>query len=197
MAKLLVSVRSAIEASTAVAAGAAIIDIKEPLRGSLGRAPCSAWTAVRAAVSRSIPISVALGELSDWFQGDAVDVPPASWAGVSYCKLGLAAAHPGWVSQWRAVRRRLRGETADLPAWVAVIYIDWQRAGAPPPLKSAPEAEIDGSRRSRTREAREIRRDRWAAEVLRQPVEDILAEQVRPIPIVACRHADASVDRSE
>ena len=38
MAELLVSVRSLGEAQAALVAGAAVIDVKEPLRGSLGRA---------------------------------------------------------------------------------------------------------------------------------------------------------------
>ncbi|MGC1717590.1 MAG: (5-formylfuran-3-yl)methyl phosphate synthase, partial [Isosphaeraceae bacterium] len=43
VAQLLVSVRSADEARTALARGASIIDIKEPDHGSLGLAPWSVW----------------------------------------------------------------------------------------------------------------------------------------------------------
>jgi uncharacterized protein (UPF0264 family) len=133
VAKLLVSVRSAIEARIAVAAGAAIVDIKEPLKGSLGRAPCSVWRAVRASVPDSIPISVALGELTDWFGPEAFDLHPESWAGISYCKLGLAGAPADWPRCWQDLRRRLSEHAVGRPSWVGVAYIDWRRAGSPPP----------------------------------------------------------------
>jgi uncharacterized protein (UPF0264 family) len=133
VAKLLVSVRSTVEAHSAVAAGAEIVDVKEPLHGSLGRAPCSVWRCVREEVPASVPVSVALGELTDWLQTGSVDVPPASWAGISYRKLGLAGVPADWADRWRDLRRRLEGRADDQPAWVGVIYIDWQRAGAPPP----------------------------------------------------------------
>jgi (5-formylfuran-3-yl)methyl phosphate synthase len=133
VAKLLVSVRSAIEAKTAVAAGAAIVDVKEPLHGSLGRAPCSVWRAVREAVPTSVPISVALGELTDWLEGGPVDVSPAAWAGISYCKLGLAGAPSNWANCWHELRRSLRERGVGGAGWVGVIYIDWNRAGAPSP----------------------------------------------------------------
>jgi uncharacterized protein (UPF0264 family) len=133
VAKLLVSVRSAVEAATAVAAGTAIVDVKEPLHGSLGRAPFSVWRAVRAAVPATIPISVALGELTDWLKPTPLDVPVESWAGVSYCKIGLAGAPDDWWNCWRDLRRRLGHDAAQQPAWVAVIYFDWHRAKAPAP----------------------------------------------------------------
>jgi uncharacterized protein (UPF0264 family) len=57
---LLVSVRSADEARRAIVARAAIIDVKEPDRGSLGRAECSVWVEVRSALPPIIPLSVAL-----------------------------------------------------------------------------------------------------------------------------------------
>ena len=66
VAQLLVSVRSADEARSALAGGASIIDVKEPDHGSLGPAPWSVWREVYTAVSTAAPISVALGELPDW-----------------------------------------------------------------------------------------------------------------------------------
>jgi len=53
MAALLVSVRSAAEALAALAGGAAVIDVKEPSRGPLGRADGDVWRAVLAAVSQA------------------------------------------------------------------------------------------------------------------------------------------------
>jgi len=126
VARLLVSVRSAVEARAAVEGGAAIIDVKEPDRGPLGRADAAVWAAVRAAVPPSIPLSVALGELAEWGEGAGATT---GLEGVSYCKLGLAAAGPDWVDSWAGVRRRFGAGVS----WVAVAYADWRHAGAPDP----------------------------------------------------------------
>jgi len=123
MAGLLVSVRSADEAAVAVAAGASVIDVKEPRRGPLGPADPAVWRAVRAIVPGRLPVSVALGEL--------VEQPALHVAGdldgISYRKLGLAGAPASWRADLKALRDGL--ETA----WIAVIYADWQRAEAPHP----------------------------------------------------------------
>ncbi len=91
MARLLVSVRSAEEARAAVRGGAAIIDVKEPARGPLGRADAVVWSQVRAVVPAAIPVSIALGELSEC----SVDDQPF-FNGISYRKVGLAGAGRDW-----------------------------------------------------------------------------------------------------
>jgi uncharacterized protein (UPF0264 family) len=128
---LLISVRSAAEAALALEAGAAIIDVKEPDAGPLGRAPTSVWQEVSETVRGAAPISVALGELSEWLTSPRLQIPPNAWAGIAYRKLGLAGATPNWRSSWRALRESL-AETHS-PAWIAVAYADWKRAGAPDP----------------------------------------------------------------
>ena len=130
---LLVSVRSPQEAQAAVASGADIIDVKEPLRGSLGQADPSVWQAVRAVVPHAIPVSVALGELNDWLGQDQPTICETAWSGIDFCKLGLAAAPPGWVDCWADLRRDLARRAIAFPNWVAVIYLDWQAARAPHP----------------------------------------------------------------
>jgi uncharacterized protein (UPF0264 family) len=127
MARLLVSVRSADEARAAVAGGASVVDVKEPDRGPLGRATVATWRAVREAVPRSIPVSVALGELPDW-EGHE-EVGPSAFERIAFCKLGLAGAGPRWRTDWAAIRRG----GAVGPRWVAVAYADWRLAGAPDP----------------------------------------------------------------
>src|SRR5947209_7857771 len=94
VARLLVSVRSAEEARAALEGGAAVIDVKEPDRGPLGRADPSIWAEVRAAVPMATPVSVALGELYEWVGDDAPgDLSPLdASAGFTYRKLGLARA---------------------------------------------------------------------------------------------------------
>jgi uncharacterized protein (UPF0264 family) len=151
VAKLLVSVRSAIEASAAIAGGAAIIDVKEPSRGSLGRADWSVWRAVRRVVPASMPVSVALGELKDWWSPEQGALLRDCWSGIDFRKLGLADAGPDWRDRWRGLRQRLDVEEAGRsgapsgpPAWVAVVYLDWEAAKAPEPdaiIRAA--AEID------------------------------------------------------
>ena len=140
MAQLLVSVRSAIEATEAVAGGASIIDVKEPSRGSLGRAAYSVWQDVRRAVPDSIPVSVALGELNEWLEPDRIEIPPDAWSGIAFRKLGLAHAGPDWWRHWRDLRDELTavqvcrpGELLECPSWVAVVYLDWETAQAPDP----------------------------------------------------------------
>lgn len=140
MAKLLVSVRSAIEAEAALAGGASIIDVKEPSRGPLGRADGSVWREVRLAVPASIPVSVALGELNEWLEPSRLEIPGDLWAGIAFRKLGLSDAGPGWIDQWRDLRERPApiavsrpGEPRERPSWVAVVYLDWEKARAPDP----------------------------------------------------------------
>ena len=75
--RLLVSVRNAEEALSAIRGGADIIDVKEPAHGSLGRASLENLTAVGKclrdamadagrAVADPVPLSIALGEVEEW-----------------------------------------------------------------------------------------------------------------------------------
>ncbi len=124
MPGLLVSVRSVEEARIAVATGATVIDIKEPSRGPLGRASVEVWKAVRAAVPRATPVSVALGELHEL----EAATEPLDWTGISFRKVGLAAERIDWADRWAAIRARHPG-----PPWIATIYADWNVAQSPPP----------------------------------------------------------------
>jgi uncharacterized protein (UPF0264 family) len=124
---LLVSVRSAAEAEAALAGGAALIDVKEPRRGPLGRADDAAVNAVLEQVAGRRPVSAALGELP------ATPEPPAV-TGLSYAKWGLAGWGAAGAGDWR---RALREAVARLRQadpgcrLVAAAYADWRRAAAP------------------------------------------------------------------
>ena len=60
MTRLLVSVRNAAEAETALAGGATVIDVKEPSRGSLGRVDDATLAEVMRRGGRR-PISAGVG----------------------------------------------------------------------------------------------------------------------------------------
>jgi uncharacterized protein (UPF0264 family) len=127
MPKLLVSVRSVEEARAALSGGAHIIDVKEPARGPLGRADVKVWHAVRQAVPAIVPVSVALGELVEC---ERQTLPgPGAWSGIAWRKLGLATIGdgPNTLDRWGTLIR----VWAQGPPWIAVAYLDAERAGAP------------------------------------------------------------------
>jgi len=122
--RLLVSVRSAEEAVAALDGGASIIDIKEPQRGSLGRADDATITAILNAVAGRKLVSAACGELLE-------NLPLPQTNRLAYVKWGLANCGP-----IRNLASRLEKAAAKLPGLcraVAVAYADWQRAQAPAP----------------------------------------------------------------
>jgi len=129
--RLLVSVRNAEEARTALDAGVDLIDVKEPSRGSLGAAAPCVVADVVAAVAGRLPVSAALGELLAADDGDAIQRAAAIPPGVRFAKLGLAGCGelPDWRDRWSAALRALPPGIAA----VAVAYADWRAASAPPP----------------------------------------------------------------
>ncbi|MGH7135829.1 MAG: (5-formylfuran-3-yl)methyl phosphate synthase [Pirellulales bacterium] len=137
MTRLLVSVRSLEEARLAAAAGVAVIDLKEPGRGSLGRVSLPVAVEVAGALGPSVTLSMALGELAQWSHDDweLIRRLPAE---VRFAKIGLAGwpDDGDWRSSWREALSLLPGQTAP----VAVIYADWQDAAAPQPDRILSEA---------------------------------------------------------
>jgi uncharacterized protein (UPF0264 family) len=127
MTKLLVSVRDASEAPVALEAGAALIDVKEPLHGSLGAADPRQIEEVCRLVAGRVPVSAALGELLDNETFDARRLPES----LAFAKLGLAGCGSlvDWPQRWSAALASLSASTRP----VAVIYADWTSAASPPP----------------------------------------------------------------
>jgi hypothetical protein len=117
MTQLLVSVRSVEEADTALAGGADIIDVKEPARGSLGKADEDVITSIIDHVAGRQMVSVALGELTDLAAGVVFPVS-------DFVKVGLA----GWGK-----RGNWRGRLSEVsnPRLVPVAYADAERANSP------------------------------------------------------------------
>lgn len=126
MTQLLLSVRDADEARIALAAGAALIDCKEPLHGALGRCSAEAVAAIAGEIAGCVPVSVACGEVGDAEGLDAGWLPP----GVQYAKLGLAGSDeiPDWPRRWHRWADSLPAGVSP----VAVIYVD-AASGAPRP----------------------------------------------------------------
>jgi uncharacterized protein (UPF0264 family) len=128
MTGLLVSVRSAAEAEAALAGGAALIDVKEPRHGSLGRAEDWIISSVLQTVAGRRPVSAALGELREGRE-------PYAGSGLAFVKWGLSGCNTlDWRSRLAREAERLAQTTPDCRL-VAVAYADWQRAAAPTPAE--------------------------------------------------------------
>jgi uncharacterized protein (UPF0264 family) len=117
---VLVSVRDVGEARAALAGGAALIDVKEPARGALGRADDDVVAAVVSAVDGRAPVSAALGELT-------VEGVPPDCPGLSFVKWGLAGCAR---FDWRDRLERALARPGP-PQTVVAAYADWQCAQAP------------------------------------------------------------------
>ena len=144
---LLVSVRDAAEATVAVAAGAGVIDVKEPRHGPLGRPSAEVVAAVVGAVRDRAPVTIACGELA------AADEMPGYVADL-LCRLPPALPLPTAVkagpagltlAAWRGAFRGFRAALPPGLGAVAVAYADWRRAEAPPPDSLLAEAIESGA----------------------------------------------------
>src|SRR5262245_15511290 len=128
--RLLVSVVDAAEARVAAAAGADIIDVKDPSRGALGEAAPYVVRAVREATPSLLPVSAALGDgpFTPAVAADLAENVAAS--GALFVKLGLRDTDLGRASaSLHVVRSRL----PDGIRLVVAGFADFERAGAPHP----------------------------------------------------------------
>lgn len=131
---LLVSVRQVGEAAAAIAGGAAIIDVKDPARGPLGRADAAVAAAVVGAVAGRAPVTLACDELAagvDSILDHLADVLRLLPAGVAP-PVGIKAG-PAGLSQaaWRDAFARLARRLPRGIEPVAVAYADSEAAAAP------------------------------------------------------------------
>lgn len=131
--QLLVSVRDSDEARTAVLAGADIIDVKEPSRGSLGMADLDRLPGILGTVRElrpDVPVSIACGEAAERDHIKPILLP----AGVRFAKLGLAGAgnRENWRENWSQARQQVSFSDSNTE-WIAVAYVDWRQACSPQP----------------------------------------------------------------
>jgi uncharacterized protein (UPF0264 family) len=124
MSKLLVSVRSLVEARIALKGGADLIDIKEPRSGPLGCASTQVIQKIVHFVAGRRPVSAALGEL--------LELAPLPGPGPDFVKWGLAGcAETGhWRARLLARGRRLH-RRAPFCKPVTVAYADSDVARSP------------------------------------------------------------------
>jgi hypothetical protein len=133
---LLVSVRSAAEALTALAGGADVIDVKEPSQGSLGAADDETISAIARAVTSRAPVSAAMGELVDLLGSESGDVTRTLVDDVSLFKIGLARCVKliDWQTRWLDAIETMTSTSPNGDAQaVAVVYADWRAAQSPSP----------------------------------------------------------------
>lgn len=117
MTALLASVRTLDEALAAAAAGADIVDLKEPRAGALGALPVPVIAAIAGALRASsrVPISATIG---DWppaaIEAMAARAAEVAATGVDYVKVGIARGPHA-----RAALARL----AALPAPIVPLFV--------------------------------------------------------------------------
>jgi uncharacterized protein (UPF0264 family) len=93
--RLLVSVRDASEAAVAAAAGADVIDAKDPARGALGAVSAAALDGIVQAAMPTQMVSAALGDLGVDSCGAVAAAHAARRAGVGIAKVGISCENVG------------------------------------------------------------------------------------------------------
>ena len=127
--KLLVSVVDAVEARAAAAAGADIVDVKNPAEGSLGAPSPAVIAEVRAAVPAELPVSAAIGDMPNLPGTAALAALGAARSGATYVKVGLwgVSTEDEAVALLRAVREAVPDAVV-----VAAGYADAERVAHAP-----------------------------------------------------------------
>ena len=130
--KLLVSVVDAVEARAAAAAGADIVDVKNPAEGSLGAPTPAVIAAVRDAVAGERPVSAAIGDMPNLPGTAALAALGAALSGAAFVKVGLhgVSSEEDAVALLRAVREAVAD--VDGAVVVAGAYADARRLAHAP-----------------------------------------------------------------
>jgi uncharacterized protein (UPF0264 family) len=130
--RLLVSVVDVDEAREASAAGADIVDVKNPSEGSLGAPSPAVIEDVRAAVPAQLPVSAAIGDMPNLPGTAALAALGAARSGAAFVKVGLwgVSTEAEAVALLRAVGDGVAGVSGAVV--VAAAYADaWRVAHAP------------------------------------------------------------------
>lgn len=144
--RLLVSVRSGAEVGEALAGGADIIDAKEPARGGLGAVAPDTLRGIADGVPSKVPLSVALGDLTDRAQviDQVVRLSVERPGGVVFLKIGFAGlSEASPLAGLVAAAVKMAARTGSASLIVAVAYADWATAAAPTP-EAVTRAAVEG-----------------------------------------------------
>jgi uncharacterized protein (UPF0264 family) len=130
--RLLVSVVDADEARAAAAAGADIVDVKNPAEGSLGAPSPAVIEGVRAAVPAHLTVCAAIGDMPNLPGTAALAALGAARSGAAFVKLGLWGAST--EAEAVALLRAVRDAVARVPGTgvVAAAYADARRVAHAP-----------------------------------------------------------------
>lgn len=141
MAKLLVSIRDTAEAELINNCNVAIVDVKEPDRGSLGAATPNMLKAISRIITQPQSLSFAAGELSEWMSpcGQSFSPSPGSyfknlWNTFDFIKLGLAGTAQSkydWKVQLKLFFDEIPKNSKTKP--VVVSYLDFKSSQSPSP----------------------------------------------------------------
>jgi uncharacterized protein (UPF0264 family) len=128
--QLLVSVRTAAEAATALAGGADIIDAKEPSRGSLGAVSPSVLRQICERIPCERPVSIALGDVSTAAEVvQSICTVPQFPRTATYLKFGFAGITDSGLVH-RCLRVALDSVAGQSIGIIAVAYADAALAGS-------------------------------------------------------------------
>jgi len=148
--RLLVSVRSAVEARVAAANGADIVDAKEPGAGPLGAVRPEVLGGILRALPDEMPLGIALGDVRSGAELHPVldRLPSMAREGAVYLKLGFAGlADPGEAATLLRLAGARAPEIGPSVSVVAAAYADHDRARSLSPdevLAAAASADVVG-----------------------------------------------------
>ena len=130
--RLLVSVVDVEEARAAAAAGADIVDVKNPAEGSLGAPEPAVIAGVRAAVPAELPVSAAIGDMPNLPGTAALAALGAARSGATFVKVGLWGVST--EEEAVALLRAVGDGVAGVPGAVVVAagYADARRTAHAP-----------------------------------------------------------------
>jgi (5-formylfuran-3-yl)methyl phosphate synthase len=130
--RLLVSVVDVGEARAAGAAGADIVDVKNPSEGSLGAPSPAVIERVRAAVPAGLPVSAAIGDMPNLPGTAALAALGAARSGAAFVKVGLwgVSSEAEAVDLLRAVNDGVAAVSGTVV--VAAAYADARRVAHAP-----------------------------------------------------------------
>lgn len=141
MPQLLVSIRDTAEAELINNCDIAIVDVKEPNRGSLGSATPKVLEAIAHILPQSQTLSFAAGELLEWLtpSGQTLKRSPKIyyhnlWNRFNFIKLGLAGATRNghdWRAQLKLFFDEIPQDSQTKP--VVVSYLDFNSSQSPTP----------------------------------------------------------------